>query len=46
MAGIGLKPAMRSGPYFLIVWTWAAAAISVTSFQLARRKPPLPRRDL
>ena len=25
IAGIGEKPATRSGPYFLIVWTWAAA---------------------
>ena len=43
MAGMGEKPAQRSGPYALMVWTWAAAAISMASAQLARTSPPLPR---
>src|SRR5262245_562555 len=43
MAGIGEKPATRSGPYRLIVDTCAAAIISTASSQLARPKPPLPR---
>ena len=34
---------MRSGPYFLMVWTWAAATISDASSQLVRTRPPLPR---
>ncbi len=46
MAGIGVKPATLSGPYCLTVYTCAAAMISVTSFQLERTKPPLPRRLL
>src|SRR6188474_738751 len=46
MAGIGVKPATRSGPYFRSVWTWAAETMSTTSSQLARTKPPLPRSDL
>ena len=33
IAGIGEKPATRSGPYFLIVCTWAAATSSVASSQ-------------
>ena len=43
MAGMGEKPAQRSGPYALMVCTWAAAAISMASAQLARTSPPLPR---
>ena len=46
IAGIGENPATRSGPYFLIVWTWAAAMISVASSHVARTSPPLPRADL
>ena len=46
MAGIGLKPATRSGPYFRIVWTWAAATSWTASAQEARTKPPFPRWDL
>ena len=46
MAGMGEKPATRSGPYFLIVWTCAAATISAASSQVARTRPPLPRADL
>ena len=46
IAGIGEKPATRSGPHFLIVCTWAAATSSVASSQLARTRPPLPRADL
>ena len=46
IAGIGEKPATRSGPYFLIVCTCAAATISVASSQVARTSPPLPRADL
>ena len=29
IAGMGENPATRSGPYFLIVWTCAAATISL-----------------
>ena len=29
-----------------MVWTYAAATISVASSQLARTRPPLPRADL
>ena len=43
MAGMGEKPKMRSGPYFLAVWSMPATTISVTSSQVVRRKPPLPR---
>jgi hypothetical protein len=43
MAGIGEKPITRSGPCFLIVYTLAAATISLTSSQLERTKPPSPR---
>ena len=46
MAGIGEKPATRSGPYFLMVCTCAAATISAASSQVARTSPPLPRADL
>src|SRR6266545_6156458 len=46
MAGIGEKPATRSGPNRLTVETWAAAIISIASSQLARTNPPLPRWDL
>ena len=45
MAGIGEKPAIRSGPYCLMVWALAAAISSVASSQPARMKPPRPRRD-
>ncbi len=43
MAGIGEKPATRSGPYSLMVWTCAAAIISVASAHVTRTSPPLPR---
>ena len=43
IAGIGEKPTTRSGPYFLIVKTLAAAIISLTSSQFARTNPPRPR---
>lgn len=43
IAGIGEKPATRSGPYSLMVCTWAAATISAASSQLARTRPPWPR---
>ena len=43
IAGMGEKPAIRSGPYSLMVCTCAAAIISVASAQLTRTKPPLPR---
>ena len=46
IAGMGENPATRSGPYFLIVWTCAAATISLASSQVALTKPPLPRDDL
>jgi len=46
IAGIGLNPAIRSGPHVRIVCTCAAAANSTASSQLARTKPPLPRADL
>ena len=46
IAGIGEKPATRSGPYFLMVWTWAAAAISAASHPSARTNPPFPRAAL
>ncbi|MNN74274.1 hypothetical protein D3C81_1904580 [compost metagenome] len=46
MAGIGEKPTMRSGPYFLIVSAFAAAMISFDSSHVARTKPPRPRMDL
>ena len=46
MAGIGEKPATRSGPSVLAVYTWAAAAISRASSQRARTRPPLPRARL
>jgi hypothetical protein len=46
MAGIGEKPAIRSGPCSRMVWTWAAATISSASSQLARTRPPLPRARL
>ena len=43
IAGIGEKPAHRSGPYVLIVFTCAAAAISIASSHEIRTSPPLPR---
>lgn len=43
MAGMGEKPATRSGPYVLMVCTWAAAVISIASSHEARTRPPLPR---
>jgi hypothetical protein len=46
IAGIGLKAAIRSGPQARIVCTYAAAASSTASSQLARTKPPVPRADL
>ncbi len=46
IAGIGENPATRSGPYALMVCTWAAATSSATSSQLARTRPPLPRARL
>ncbi len=46
IAGIGENPATRSGPHFWIVWTYAAAIISVASSHEARTSPPLPRADL
>ena len=42
-AGIGENPATRSGPYFAIVCTCAAAIISTASSHDARTSPPLPR---
>ncbi len=45
IAGIGEKPATRSGPYALTVCTWAATS-SLTSSQSARTRPPLPRARL
>ncbi len=45
IAGIGLNPAIRSGPYRAIVYTCAAAAISTASSQVMRTSPPLPRAD-
>jgi hypothetical protein len=44
IAGMGEKPAMRSGPCSLMVWILAAAMISLTSSQVDRTKPPRPRR--
>ena len=46
MAGIGEKPMIRSGPYFLMVKALAAAIISVAVSQSARTKPPCPRNRL
>ena len=46
IAGIGENPAMRSGPYFLIVYTCAAAVISRASSQEVRTSPPWPRAAL
>ena len=46
MAGMGENPATRSGPYFLIVCTCAAAMISAASSHVARTRPPFPRADL
>src|SRR5690554_4255464 len=46
MAGIGEKPMIRSGPNFLAVYTLEAAISSLTSSQLERTKPPMPRRGL
>ena len=46
IAGMGEKPATRSGPHCLMVWTLAAATISAASPHEARTRPPLPRADL
>ena len=43
IAGIGEKPAIRSGPQVLMVCTCAAATISTASSQDTRTCPPLPR---
>lgn len=43
IAGIGEKPAIRSGPWALMVCTCAAAIISVASAQVTRTSPPMPR---
>ncbi len=43
MAGMGLKPMMRSEPCFRMVWMVDAAVSSSTSSQELRRSPPLPR---
>ena len=43
IAGIGEKPVQRSGPYFSMVCTCAAAVISTASCHEARTRPPLPR---
>src|SRR5690625_7383509 len=43
IAGIGENPTTRSGPYCLIVCTWAAAMSSLTSAHSTRTNPPLPR---
>ncbi len=40
---MGEKPITRSGPWRLMVWMLAAATISLTSSQLERAKPPMPR---
>ena len=46
IAGMGEKPATRSGPHCLMVCTLAAATISAASPHEARTSPPLPRADL
>jgi hypothetical protein len=43
MAGIGVKPATRSGPCSAIACTVAAAIRSVASSHEQRTKPPRPR---
>ena len=43
LPGMGEKPAMRSGPCFLIVCTIEAEMISSAVLQSVRLKPPLPR---
>ena len=43
MAGMGLKPMMRSEPCRFTVWMVEAATSSSTSSQELRRRPPLPR---
>ena len=43
IAGIGEKPATRSGPHALMVCTCAAATSSTASSHVARTRPPLPR---
>ena len=43
MAGIGVKPKMRSGPCVWMVWMRAAATSTAASSQDTRTKPPLPR---
>src|SRR3546814_18706979 len=45
MAGIGEKPATRSGPYSLIVYAFAAAISSAASSQPTLTKPHRPRLD-
>src|SRR5699024_4312847 len=42
IAGIGEKPTLRSGPYFITVYNVDAAINFVTSSQSTRTKPPLP----
>ena len=46
IAGMGEKPATRSGPRCLIVWTLAAATISAASPHEARRQAALAARGL
>jgi hypothetical protein len=43
---MGEKPTTRSGPQVLMVWTLAAAMISLASSQFERTKPPRPSMDL
>jgi len=43
IAGIGVNPPTRSGPWCLIACTVAAAISSVASSQEQRTKPPRPR---
>ncbi len=46
IAGIGVKPATRSGPCSRIAWTVAAAISSVASSHVQRTNPPRPRSPL
>ena len=41
-----VKPARRSGPKRLTVYTCAAATISIASSHVVRTRPPLPRASL
>ena len=43
MAGIGVKPKMRSGPWVWMVWMSEAATRVAASSHDTRTKPPLPR---